>query len=550
MLHFCQMVPHITDSKPSAIPPHLRVIPPHLRTVPPHLRTVPPHLRGVAPDSPATRPTASTKLPSSTDNKHEVPDNSTELNEHPPAPAQLGARVAVASQMSGPSTMLNTSGEAWAAGFAQKGLKNNTVPENSTCATVATVNPAIFATSSTSLALPRSVRNIDTGVHPSANPIVLNAVENLQHLVEGEVQTEDVKGKRSIPNPQFVAHNPPQPIVAMSQAQPFPIIDKDSRPVAAKFTQPDRHAIFHPRDLVADKNKSIPGPSNISHIPLSPSTEQDMAMMLEKWRVNMQDPTPEQTPLKIHSHSVKYETPRDPLVDKKERTPGQLHVSKLQSPSSTEQDILRALEKSNPNKMQDATPKQSPLTICNDVVKYKSESSGTSQIRSDGRWELTFIVNNAPIDSKTLLQDVKDSIEPKVKLTEGAMLEKWGSAPYHKYADSFDDRISDTGVEECLRETVRGTQGKDAAEELLDWDQSWLPPPCDWEDRANFDTSYIPDYIREDWQPNLPTGLVWFEPTDPKFRLGQCTVNNMVLDDPLVHSDTFPGMFANTRLHP
>lgn len=125
-------------------------------------------------------------------------------------------------------------------------------------------------------------------------------------------------------------------------------------------------------------------------------------------------------------------------------------------------------------------------------------------------------------------------------LTEDAMLATWGQAP-HEF--SSDHRISDDGVEEFKqKENVRGAQGKSVAEELLDWDKRWLPPPCVWEDRGGFDTSFIPEYIRDDWLPNLTPGLVHFDLATDDFRFGRSAIDEAgKLADPIVHEDTLPG---------
>lgn len=144
-----------------------------------------------------------------------------------------------------------------------------------------------------------------------------------------------------------------------------------------------------------------------------------------------------------------------------------------------------------------------------------------------------------------ILQDLglaRQTGEDNVPLTEDTMLEGWGVAPA-EYTSDMDDRISDDGVEECKhKENVRGIQGKDAAEELLNWDKTWLPPPCIWEDRGNFDTSFIPEYIRNDWLPSLAPGLVNFDLACDDFKSGRSAVNNVKLDGPVIHPNTLRGM--------
>ncbi|KAH6681992.1 hypothetical protein B0J14DRAFT_469325 [Halenospora varia] len=111
-----------------------------------------------------------------------------------------------------------------------------------------------------------------------------------------------------------------------------------------------------------------------------------------------------------------------------------------------------------------------------------------------------------------ILKDVKavQTITTKGdKLTEDALAKASGFIP-RNYSNSFEAGISDAGVGELPEEpkgSVLWKQGKPAEEELLDWDGSWLPPPCDWDDRGTHDKSYMPSLIQE-WQKNkeVPCG--------------------------------------------
>ncbi|KAG9236644.1 hypothetical protein BJ875DRAFT_455799 [Amylocarpus encephaloides] len=75
------------------------------------------------------------------------------------------------------------------------------------------------------------------------------------------------------------------------------------------------------------------------------------------------------------------------------------------------------------------------------------------------------------------------------------------------------------------KEGVRAQQGVPATQELLDWDGTMVPPPCDWEnDRTKFDTSsFTNDYVME-WnavvRSNGPTPRV--DTSDPEFTSPTC----------------------------
>lgn len=127
------------------------------------------------------------------------------------------------------------------------------------------------------------------------------------------------------------------------------------------------------------------------------------------------------------------------------------------------------------------------------------------------------------------------------KLTKDVINEKLGPSASNNNSNSFDAKISEEGVATTSKENVRNAQGKDPAEELLDWDNSWRPAPCDWEDRANFDNSYMTAYIISDWQPNLPQGIVNFNLKDPNFETGRCPVKNLDLEPEYEHEKTVPG---------
>lgn len=123
-------------------------------------------------------------------------------------------------------------------------------------------------------------------------------------------------------------------------------------------------------------------------------------------------------------------------------------------------------------------------------------------------------------------------------------LVKAGFEPRHS-SDGIDDRISDSGVEEKAKEDVRASQGQDPKNEFLDWDgKTWRPAPVDWEtDRAAFDNSFMPKYIRQDWEPSVPRGpSVAVDIRDPKFELA-VWVGEKGFESPIDHPMTMPGKF-------
>ncbi|TAQ87575.1 hypothetical protein B7494_g4109 [Chlorociboria aeruginascens] len=132
-------------------------------------------------------------------------------------------------------------------------------------------------------------------------------------------------------------------------------------------------------------------------------------------------------------------------------------------------------------------------------------------------------------------------------LTQGALATSSDYAPHQEWSitDIFEDRVSDTGIDNSSKEVVRANQGRTPNEEFLDWDGSRLPPPADWEnDRPIFDGSFIPEYIRE-WIKKISSDMTVLEMTPrvkEEFTKGQILVNNGVLTHNKVF-DAYPGSF-------
>jgi hypothetical protein len=343
--------------------------------------------------------------------------------------------------------------------------------------TKANVDTANYATSSTPWAPPRPARFMKDGRHPHFTSAVGD------QGIDNFQHFLKEKGQQEVVNGKRYL---PAPTSAASRepiqqpvtaAEPRPKNIGDVQPTASKFGGVDRHSIFSPGNL----------------------------------------------PTGINNGST-------PQVSK---------TSNIQVSPCTEQEMAILFENSKPRMIIDPAPEQSIPASDYSVAKHESNSAITSTSGSYGRWKAN--KQNCEANDQTILGELMVSKQSRADITQDIMLEGWGSDFPEHSVNSFENKISDTGIEELSKENVRGAQGKDAAEELLDWDKSWLPPPCVWEERGIFDTSFIPDYIRKDWQPNLAAGTVWFELDDPDFQLGRCIVNNKQLDDPPIHPDTTPG---------
>lgn len=132
-------------------------------------------------------------------------------------------------------------------------------------------------------------------------------------------------------------------------------------------------------------------------------------------------------------------------------------------------------------------------------------------------------------------------------LTEGSLAISTGLAPRVESEDSLYGQVSDEGIRGKKKENVRATQGIPATEELLDFQNKWMPPPCNWEvDRPIFDISFMPKYIREDWAPGIPCGpSVTVDISAEGFRLGKLPVNGKYLGEEVIQPDSIPGEFAH-----
>jgi hypothetical protein len=128
------------------------------------------------------------------------------------------------------------------------------------------------------------------------------------------------------------------------------------------------------------------------------------------------------------------------------------------------------------------------------------------------------------------------------RLTKDALVKQTGVAPVESKHSSL--KISDDGVEEVeQRRDVRGVLA-DKFTDLQDWDGSWAPPPCEWEnDRQFCSKDFVPAYIKA-WigeQKSLPamtvnTQCIEFSPL-------ACPVRGDVFDPVVDHPTAYPGAF-------
>jgi hypothetical protein len=114
----------------------------------------------------------------------------------------------------------------------------------------------------------------------------------------------------------------------------------------------------------------------------------------------------------------------------------------------------------------------------------------------------------------------------------------------------FDDKISNDGVEFVTKESLRATQGKSAAEELLDWDGTRLPAVCDWDDRTAHDIGYMPKWIETEWVPCVPTGpSIMVDVTAEGFISGELPVIDGRFGAHILHPVAHRGEISSSALH-
>ena len=154
-----------------------------------------------------------------------------------------------------------------------------------------------------------------------------------------------------------------------------------------------------------------------------------------------------------------------------------------------------------------------------------------------------------------ILQAVKDLSKipnnAAFPLTEEAITKATGSTPRKPLAKTLDlnDLVSETGVSEAQvsedrpREGVRATQGKSAAEELLDWDgKTWIPPPVDWEeDRPGCNTIWVPQFLAE-WIENCAKFPNRILNTSVELFKSSVPADADHFAEPIVQPDSKPGM--------
>jgi hypothetical protein len=161
-----------------------------------------------------------------------------------------------------------------------------------------------------------------------------------------------------------------------------------------------------------------------------------------------------------------------------------------------------------------------------------------------GHWPSHYVTEATSVNDKIIYELKATEYVPTLgaPLTQGALVMATGAQP-RDHSLNFEDQVSDDGVIQQTKEGIRASQGVDAATQLLDWDRKrWAPPPCDWEnDRAGFDDSFIPEYIKE-WREDLPCGpSIQVDTACDDFALGKCPVDNDVLVDAIEQPESYPG---------
>lgn len=225
-----------------------------------------------------------------------------------------------------------------------------------------------------------------------------------------------------------------------------------------------------------------------------------------------------------------------PTQQQQQRAPQSTSYIQQLGQNNIENRVLAT--KQDPNMI--STPAQMPTS---DV--HAQNASVRKDTAFNGPW---------PTMQSTDVKHFNDKVSPELytsehvpahipPLTQDALVTTTGFLP-RDHSLNFEDQISDDGIfVRNSKEAIRATQGMDASNQLLDWDKKrWAPPPCDWEnDRAGFDGSFMPDYIRE-WRADIPCGpSIQVDITADEFLNGKAPVSNDSLIDPIEQPDSIPG---------
>jgi hypothetical protein len=190
---------------------------------------------------------------------------------------------------------------------------------------------------------------------------------------------------------------------------------------------------------------------------------------------------------------------------------------------------------------------QGHTTTGNAGATQNKGNSNKAAVQAPHTWDDTRLLDVKEIH-KALVSEIMAYAPPNpnaARLTEESLVKNSGWAPRVRSEDSFCGKVSDSGVEK-QKEKVRAEQGIPAAKELLDWDNTWLSPAADWGERYVLDLSFMPNYIREDWAPFVPSGpAVTVDTTAQGFRLGKLPVNGNILGDEVIQPDSIPGEFVH-----
>lgn len=205
-----------------------------------------------------------------------------------------------------------------------------------------------------------------------------------------------------------------------------------------------------------------------------------------------------------------------------------------------------SVEKANAEPIDDIKPTANPSVAIAQAQATKANTKVEDEVvlpiatKSDGRWphpalalDDVVMMKGVEYISKTILSEAREA------QTNGDTDES-SSGFRHNVNVKY---VNDAGVEELNpKEGVRAIGGTER--DLLDFDGSMAPAPCDWEDaRPPLDPEFKPTYIDE-WRMELPCGNAFrVDFKCPGFVNGKHPINNTVLDPLIPQPDSKPGMY-------
>jgi hypothetical protein len=303
-------------------------------------------------------------------------------------------------------------------------------------------------------------------------------------------------------------------------------LTKGRRYHAASTNQAHKEALQQPEQQTQpstlDHEKSAGG----NRVDTSTSLNRGHLMALPRNNMATQSSkTPWDAPHQPHSSQGAFKVPRSSLE------PSSTAMAKVlgQSKTSAEKAIVN---QNNGN--------------FNDIFPTSSLGWDDSSLQNLGQMHKAGELHKAILDE--IMGSVLTNSNTLPSLTEESLAISTGLAPRVEPEDSLYGKVSDEGIRgKKKKENVRATQGIPATEELLDFQNKWMPPPCNWEvDRPIFDNSFLPKYIREDWAPGIPCGpSVTVDISAEGFRLGKLPVNGKFLGEEVIQPDSIPGKLAH-----